>query len=69
MKLPSKYQNGHFFLCNIDITSGSGFTKVKLQSLIYDYYKRPVGVAGVYGKGYLGVSFFRLLGLLGFAGV
>ncbi len=25
---------------------------------IKDYYKRPGGVAGVYGKGHLGVSFF-----------
>ncbi len=24
-----------------------------------DYYKRPGGVVGVYGKGHLGVSFFR----------
>ncbi len=24
-----------------------------------DYYKRPGGVAGVYGKGHVGVSFLR----------
>ncbi len=44
------------------VTQGLGFTSNQIKSflLVYEavYYKRPGGVAGVYGKGHLGASFY-----------